>query len=200
MGLPGSDVIPAPPTLGWKHLSHLSDFSQHTSTAGRRSSGNAGQCSSGWFSGVPPAWAPAGPQRTTHTRSPQQTRGASVVDGCSENLSAVSSHIYCHFHFKWCCCWKPNALVDPAKQEFGMFANTSNVCLFAFQAVSRTLHRKSCEEGPEEKEKCALQDRVNSISSYLRDRWDELDEQIRQIFTRCHQLFKAWLFLGLNST
>ncbi|XP_052437781.1 uncharacterized protein si:ch211-151h10.2 isoform X2 [Carassius gibelio] len=38
------------------------------------------------------------------------------------------------------------------------------------QAVSRTLHRKSCEEGPEEKEKCALQDRVNSISSYLRDR------------------------------
>ncbi|XP_052437780.1 uncharacterized protein si:ch211-151h10.2 isoform X1 [Carassius gibelio] len=38
------------------------------------------------------------------------------------------------------------------------------------EAVSRTLHRKSCEEGPEEKEKCALQDRVNSISSYLRDR------------------------------
>ncbi|XP_016375863.1 uncharacterized protein LOC107714526 [Sinocyclocheilus rhinocerous] len=42
--------------------------------------------------------------------------------------------------------------------------------LTRLEAVSRTLHRKGYEEEEEEKEKCALENRVNYIRSYLQDR------------------------------
>lgn len=50
-------------------------------------------------------------------------------------------YIYCHFRFKWCCCWKSNALVDPAEQEFVMFANT---IIFVF------LHSGCVSDSPQE--------------------------------------------------
>ncbi|XP_016114637.1 uncharacterized protein, partial [Sinocyclocheilus grahami] len=42
--------------------------------------------------------------------------------------------------------------------------------LTRLEAVSQTLHRKGYEEDKEEKEKCALENRVNHIRSYLQDR------------------------------
>lgn len=127
-----------------------------------------------------------------------------IMKCVSSHYAVLSSSLYIlSFSFQImllleteCSCWSCwTGICDVCKYQ-------SLLC-FCIQAVSRTLHRKSNEEETGEKEKCALRDRVNHIRSYLRDRWDELDKQIWQIFTHCHRLFRllcVWLFLGLNST
>ncbi|XP_016431175.1 uncharacterized protein LOC107758050 [Sinocyclocheilus rhinocerous] len=71
----------------------------------------------------------------------------------------------------------PEPLPDPSEPHI-------RGLLTRLEAVSQTLHRKSYEEETEEKENCALQDRVNHIRSYLRDRLSSL-RSLLQVQREC---------------